>query len=175
MRLLKSAAIGTMAAIMLCASAVAGAEEPAKKAPGTGPNPYRDCGIGAALFKETAWAAVTSNVIWDLGTTAVTSATASPETCQGKSVKVAQFIIDSYDQVATETARGSGEHLNAMLEMYGCDAAAHDQIVSSLRPAMADEVRDPSYSAQTLVEKSARYYELVDHKVSTEFAQACPA
>ena len=35
-------------------------------------NPYTDCGIGAALFPNTNWAAVTSNVIWDAGTTAVT-------------------------------------------------------------------------------------------------------
>ncbi len=49
----------------------------ANKAPGSGPNPFSDCGIGAALFKDTKWAAVSSNVIWDIGTTAVTSATAS--------------------------------------------------------------------------------------------------
>src|SRR5688572_5993856 len=55
------------------------APEPAKapaasKAPGAGPNPFSDCGIGAALFPKTGWAAVTSNVIWDIGTTALTSA-----------------------------------------------------------------------------------------------------
>jgi hypothetical protein len=38
---------------------------------GSGPNPYSDCGIGAALFKDTEWAAVTSNVTWDLGTTEI--------------------------------------------------------------------------------------------------------
>ena len=45
------------------------------KAPGSGPNPYTDCGIGAALFPNTHWAAATSNVIFDLGITAITSAT----------------------------------------------------------------------------------------------------
>ena len=38
----------------------------ANKTAGSGPNPYTDCGIGAALFSDTHWAAVTSNVIWDL-------------------------------------------------------------------------------------------------------------
>jgi hypothetical protein len=61
----------------------------ADKTPGTGPSPYTDCGIGAALFKETDWAAISSNVIWDLGSTALTSATMSPETCSKQKVKVA--------------------------------------------------------------------------------------
>ena len=46
-------------------------------------NPYTDCGIGAALFPNTNWAAVTSNATWDAGTTAVISATASEDTCSG--------------------------------------------------------------------------------------------
>ena len=49
-------------------------------------NPYVDCGIGAALFPNTDWAAVTSNVIWDAGTTALISATASEDTCSGGDV-----------------------------------------------------------------------------------------
>ena len=62
---------------------------------GSGPNPFTDCGIGAALFPDTHWAAVTSNVIWDVGTTALTSATASPETCSGAKVEAAMFINET--------------------------------------------------------------------------------
>ena len=71
----------------------------AADAPGSGPNPFSDCGIGAALFPETKWAAVTSNVIWDVGTTAVASATMSPQTCSGKQAKTAAFIYHTYDSL----------------------------------------------------------------------------
>ncbi len=36
-------------------------------------NLWVDCGIGAMIFDNTAWAAATSNIIWDLGITATTS------------------------------------------------------------------------------------------------------
>ena len=55
------------------------------------PSPYPDCGIGAALFENNTGATI-SNVIWDLGTTALTSATASPETCEGFNPDAAAFI-----------------------------------------------------------------------------------
>src|SRR5258708_18836019 len=87
----------------------------ASKAPGSGPNPYTDCGIGAALFSDTKWAAVTSNVIWDLGTTAVISATASPQTCQGKKVAPARFIDATYPSLPEEPPPGHGEHLTPVL------------------------------------------------------------
>lgn len=93
----------------------------ADKRSGTGPNPFKDCGVGAALFTDTAWAAVTSNIIWDLGTTAVTSATASPETCSGKHIQTAKFVIDNYDSLIEETAKGQGENLTAVLDIQGCD------------------------------------------------------
>jgi hypothetical protein len=177
MKLLKGAAIASMAAVGVLACALAGAAEKTEKnkTAGSGPNPYRDCGIGAALFSETGWAAVTSNVIWDLGLTALTSATSSPETCSGKNVKVAQFIIDTYDNVVDETAAGSGDHLTAMLEIYGCSAPVHEQIVKALRPAVAQEVSSPEYAGQSLVDKSTRYFQLIDHEVNTQFAQACAA
>ena len=91
------------------------------KTPGSGPNPFSDCGIGAALFKDTKWAAVTSNVIWDVGTTAVTSATASPETCTGANIIAAKFIIDNYDNIVEEIAEGSGDHLASMYGVLGCN------------------------------------------------------
>ncbi|MCC5879985.1 MAG: DUF3015 domain-containing protein, partial [Idiomarina sp.] len=40
-------------------------------------NPWQHCGIGAMIFDDNTTAAAVSNVIWDSGTTAFTSATAS--------------------------------------------------------------------------------------------------
>lgn len=141
----------------------------ANKPVGSGPNPFSDCGIGAALFSEgPQWAAVTSNVTWDLGTTAVTSATMSPETCSASKVKTAQFIIDNYDNLAEETALGRGEHLTAMLTVRGCQVSAHPAIVQSIRKDMAANITAASYSTLSDVEKATQYYQAMDAAVASE-------
>ena len=132
----------------------------AKEPPGSGPNPYRDCGIGAALFPNTNWAAVTSNVIWDLGTTAVTSATSSPETCSVKNIETAQFIIDNYDNLAEETARGQGEYLSALLSLRGCSMDYQGAAVSTLRTNLAEQVKAQDYGVLDSVTKASNYYDV---------------
>jgi hypothetical protein len=134
----------------------ASAEE--HKALGSGPNPYVDCGIGAALFPDTDWAAVSSNVIWDIGTTAIISATASPQTCSGKNVKAAMFIGNTYDKLAEETAAGQGEHLTTVLNLFDCGPAQHAGAMQALRSAMRNEVSSQNYMGQTKLEKASNYY-----------------
>ncbi|MBV0933051.1 DUF3015 family protein [Marinobacterium weihaiense] len=152
-------------AITLAAAAAAVISTPSlaeTKATGSGPNPFTDCGIGAALFQDVHWAAVTSNVIWDLGTTAVTSATASPETCSARKVQTAQFILDTYENLAEDTARGYGEHLTAAMNTFGCAADKQAIISMQLRQAMAHEVANPEYAEQSSHEKAQRYYQALD-------------
>lgn len=162
--------VAASAAFMLATATGAVAQE--KKA-GSGPNPFTDCGIGAALFPDTHWAAVTSNVIWDAGTTAVISATASPETCEGASAEAAQFIFETYDSVVEETARGSGDHLTALLEIYGCGEDTESAIISAIRPELGELVRTQGYSAQSRLQKSENYFRLVDATVQGSFAGSC--
>lgn len=138
------------------ASSVAMAE--GSKAPGSGPNPFSDCGIGAALFPDTKWAAVTSNVIWDIGTTAVTSATMSPETCSGKKVQAALFIRDTYPVLVEDVSRGSGEHLRTALNLFDCDAGRQHAAISLIRADMSAAVAAPGYAGQTDIQKSAELY-----------------
>lgn len=134
----------------------------ADKVPGSGPNPYSDCGIGAALFTDIKWAAVTSNVIWDLGTTAVTSATASPETCSGKRLAAAIFIKDTYDLLAEETAKGKGEHLTAALNLFECAAVHQGAAAEQIRNEMAVFVTSSGYSEKSTLDKAAGFYSIVD-------------
>jgi hypothetical protein len=141
------------------------------QAAGSGPNPYVDCGIGAALFPQTHWAAVTSNVIWDIGTTAVTSATASPQTCNGKRVAAALFIRDTYAALAEETARGEGEHLTTALNLFECNGDRHAAAAQSARSAMAARVGSDSYAAQDSIEKAADLFSVMEASV----AQSCSA
>ena len=137
------------------------------KAPGSGPSPYADCGIGAALFNNTKWAAVTSNVIWDLGTTAVISATASPETCSGKKLAAAHFINATYATLAEQTAAGHGEQLTTILDIFGCGRDRQSQAVRMIRGAMSLEVANPQYIGQTHLEKAASFYQIVDTAVTS--------
>lgn len=160
-------AAGLVATGMAATSTASAAE----KATGSGPNPYTDCGIGAALFPETHWAAVTSNVIWDLGITALTSATASPQTCKGSNVKAAIFIGTSYDVLAEQTAVGKGDHLVAALSLFGCGSEQQAGAIKQVRVAMGKSVAAPGYTSQTKLQKAAVYYSAMEQAA----AQSCKA
>ena len=54
-------------------------------------NPWKHCGIGAIIFDDNGTAAAISNIIWDLGTTAVSSKVSSADSCEGKLVTAAVF------------------------------------------------------------------------------------
>ena len=150
----KSYFVGALIAL----AGVAVHAESADKTPGSGPNPYTDCGIGAALFSETHWAAVTSNVIWDLGITAITSATVSPQTCSGKKVATALFIRDTYEQLMEETARGQGEHLATVMELFDCHGGSQSGAIAATREAMGQAVSQPGYSNMPRLDKAAQFY-----------------
>lgn len=169
----KKVLLATTAVILIIGGPMTASAQ--EKEPGSGPSPYVDCGIGAALFPNTHWAAITSNVIWDLGTTAVTSATASPETCQGSSAKAAKFIHDTYDRVVENTARGEGEHLTALMQIYGCTSDSHAEIVSAIRGEIGETVSQDSYAEMSALEKSEAYFQVIDSSVKSDFSESCAA
>jgi len=142
---------------------------------GSGPNPYTDCGIGAALFPDTHWAAVTSNVIWDAGTTALTSATASPETCSGAKVEAAMFINETYPNLIEETAAGQGQHLSAVMQILGCATDSHAAITESVRAEMGIKVSADGYSSMDQLQKSADFYGVINTVVEQAHSDSCAA
>ena len=161
-RILKFAVAAFVSSISLSAAAA--------DAVGSGPNPYSDCGIGAALFTETHWAAVTSNVIWDLGTTAVTSATLSPQTCSGKKVKTALFIRDNQQQLVEQFARGQGEHVAAVLEMFSCNAVQSQAAIREARGAIGTAVSAAGYSEQSQLEQAGQLYNTIEKAAASHCA-----
>lgn len=169
MSIRKSFLIGSLVA--LCSVAAQAQSTTTDKAPGSGPNPFTECGIGAALFPTVGWAAVTSNVIWDAGTTAVTSATMSPQTCNGKKVATALFIRDSYERLAEETAQGHGEHLATALNMFECAAGQQGAAMVATREAMGAVVSQPGFNALPRLDKAARFYGAMEGAV----AKSCAA
>lgn len=140
-------------------------------APGSGPNPFADCGVGAAIFQETKWAAATSNIIWDIGTTAVTSATLSPQTCSGKKIKAALFIRDTYEQLAEDISRGKGAHLKAALEIFDCGSAQREAVVGDVRARMGGVLATPGYAEKPHLEQAADLFGVLDQAA----ARSCGA
>ena len=126
--------------------------------PGSGPNPFTQCGIGAALFPNTSWLAVTSNVIWDIGATAITSAVSSPQTCSAKEAATARLIIETLPELERDLALGAGPYLDVLYATIECDSAAHPALGAELRKAYGASWADESYAEQTRVDKASLFY-----------------
>ncbi len=108
-------------------------------------NPWKHCGIGAAIFDDNGTAAAISNIIWDLGTTAITSKVSSEDTCNGKRTKVAMFIQDNFDAVLEQTAMGEGEHVNAMLDILEVSEENKANVVAAVRGSVNAQTQPEAY------------------------------
>jgi len=126
-------------------------------------NPWTDCGIGAMIFTSNGVAAAISNVIWDLGTTAVTSNVSSQNSCGSEQAKTAMFIQATLPVLEQEVATGEGEYLTAMLELRGCEASSHTAIINAVRKDIAQK---PTESAEEL-------YNILENRVATNFVGFC--
>lgn len=164
-------------AVLILLPTISMAEDRQRK-PGTGPNPFSDCGIGAALFNnqsvQIAPLAVTSNVIWDLGSTGSTSATASPETCTGPQIKTAQLILETLPGLEKDIALGRGKHLSALHETIGCDITRQGEINSSLRVSYVGVVSDKSYEKNSALQRASAMYDSVK-AVTSSLKGSCEA
>lgn len=103
-------------------------------------NAWRQCGLGAMIFPKTGWAAVTSNIIWDAGTTATTSSSSSESQCAGRASTAAKYIHQNYAVLEEETASGQGAHLVTVLNILDCKKASHDKIIETVRSQFAQDI-----------------------------------
>jgi Protein of unknown function (DUF3015) len=136
-------------------------------------NPWTDCGIGAMVFPTTPVGAVISNVIWDLGSTAVTSNLSSKQTCSGSKAKVALFIGTSYANLADETVQGGGENIASMLNILSCQPAAQAAITQAVRADFAQSLRATDHATLSAQAQAEAYYHLVQTQVTGNFAAQC--
>ena len=143
----------TMAIFMMPLS-IASAQD---KVQGSGPNPYTDCGIGAAIFQDLYWAAATSNVIWDLGTTAITSAVASPETCNAKKMETASLILETLPELEKDVATGEGAYIVALADTMDCSSKA-ETVAADMRAYYGSVVSNASYGSKTEAERAMDMY-----------------
>ena len=103
-------------------------------------NAFSQCGIGAAIFQNNETAAIISNIIWDLGTTAVSSMTSSPDSCSGANTTAAIFIDKTHHVLEEQVVKGGGDHLVALMDIMGCDNSHRTDIVSGLRSELATSI-----------------------------------
>lgn len=130
-------------------------------------NPWAECGIGSVIFEDNRAASAISNIIWDLGTTAITSAISSEGTCKGKKLKTALFINQTYPNLEEETAIGSGPYVVAMLDTLGCNANAQGEIIRSIRQSYAKSAMSSDFNTMTRNEKAENYYNIVIEKTQS--------
>lgn len=141
------------------------------KAQGSGPNIYTECGIGGMLFNKSTVSsnvgAVISNVIWDAGITATTSALSSPHLCVDKKEKVATLILETLPDLEKDIAAGKGKYLTALSATAGCKDGA---INNSLRSSYSNVVSQSDYAAKSKTDKAASMFNMVNEAAS---AQGC--
>jgi len=126
-------------------------------------NPWQDCGIGAMIFPSNGAAAAISNIIWDLGTTAVTTNVSSQESCASDKAQTAMFIKATMPSLEQEVAIGEGEYVTAMLELRGCEATSHTEIIKAVRQEFASKESD---DAEVL-------YNALETSISADFSKSC--
>lgn len=113
-------------------------------------NPWKQCGIGAMVFDDNPTAAALSNIIWDLGTTAVSSNVSSQDSCEGAEATVGIFIKQNFDAVVEQVSQGEGDHLNAMLDILAVEGDARITAISNVRANTADAMASDSLTAEGL-------------------------
>lgn len=133
-------------------------------------NMFEDCGLGQWIAGGTGdgWVAITTNVTWDLGTTATTSQMSSPSTCAGPSFAAAKFINQTYPSLEQETVQGNGEHLVAVMDILGCEQSVQPAVSKAIRSDFAEQVSKVDYSTLSNNAKAESYYNIVIKHSSTQ-------
>lgn len=125
---------------------------------------YKQCGIGAMIFDKNATAAAISNIIWDLGTTAISSNASSKENCNNNRVAAAAFINHTYVTLEQDIAKGEGEHISALMDIMGCNATSRASVVNKIRADFSTKVSAEGYSDSTHLEKAESLFNTMNAK-----------
>ncbi len=128
---------------------------------------YTDCGLGALIAQSldnesTAdVVAIISNVIWDLGTTAISSNLSSEGSCARGDAKTAAFIFKGYDQLEKEIALGNGRYLDALTEVAQVSPENKQNFAHIIRAEFARQAASSTYEFLSRKEKAERLYTIV--------------
>lgn len=138
-------------------------------------NIWRDCGIGALIFSGTPWAAVTSNIIWDLGLTGSLSTSSSEDQCAGKGASVGKFLYQNYALIEEQTIIGKGEHLAALFNILDCNKQGREEITRELRSNLSDYIQSNQYENSDKMKKVQSFYNEFMSKAQSSKSANCSA
>ncbi len=129
---------------------------------------YTDCGIGGLLTSPIPeggtqkFLAVVSNIVWDLGTTAISSNMSSVGTCaSGKKEKVAAFINTSYEELEKDLAKGEGVYLDTLVSMVKPENVDNISYKAQLRKDFSMVVASADYEKMNQYQKTESLYNIV--------------
>lgn len=134
---------------------------------------YKECGLGGMLFSGHPTAAVISNILWDWGTTAISSDVSSPESCAGGEASTAALIHDGYEFLEKDLARGSGDYLDTLMALSGCNTDVYQPLTLALREGFSASVAVEGYTNQTQFQKAEKLYTLFYSLVDGDFSTSC--
>ena len=127
---------------------------------------YIGCGlggiIGGAVDDKTVSQvlAISTNITWDLGTTASISYYSSEDTCANYKAVTAAFIHQSYEKLEKEIAMGKGEYFDTLAALAVGEEGDADQYQAELRKQFAEVVADESYLQLSRYEKVEKLYSI---------------
>lgn len=130
-------------------------------------NAWADCGIGASISPDNASRAIISNVLWDLGTTALSSQTSSPSSCKGATVTAAIFIDKTYPILEEQFVKGGGTHVAALMDILQCGESAHQNVIQSVQTGLASSFQEASFASETQLSKAIKMSALVDQATAS--------
>ncbi len=136
-------------------------------------NPWQECGVGAMVFPNNGAASAISNIVWDLGTTAVSSALSSPDQCQGSTIQVAAFVARGYDHISRETVVGDGEYLRTLMDGLNCDPAIQAALLADVRDDFAAQLQDAEHAAKDDNAKAEAYFLSLRDVVQVNYSDSC--
>lgn len=129
-------------------------------------NAWTQCGIGAAIFPKTGWAALTSNVVWDLGITGSSSSSSSESQCAGRASTAAKFIHQNYAVLEEETAAGRGDHLVTVLNILDCNKKSHGNIIKNIRSNFANDINEGTQTDEA-------YFNNLMNVIESSYSKQC--
>ena len=125
---------------------------------------YVGCGlggmIGSAVDNEATSQvlAISTNIIFDLGTTASISYYSSDDTCYNNKAVTVAFINQSYEKLEKEIAMGKGKYFDALAVLAVGQEGNSDEYQAKVRQQFSEVVADESYLQLSRVEKVEKLF-----------------
>ena len=85
-------------------------------------------------------------------------------------MKTALFIREHKQQLVEQFARGQGEHVAAVMEMFSCNASQSKAAIHAARATIGNVISAPGYSAQPQVRQAGQVYNMIEQTAASHCA-----